>query len=76
MLTPEAEPRHTVPPDVTREILAGEGLSLGQAARRFPSYRQGKPVNPCTIWRWIVDGVGLSDGRRLALKPPAFPVGG
>jgi hypothetical protein len=46
--------------DLTRETL----LSLAQAARRFPPYRQGRPVNPSTIWRWCrqgvkVEGVGV-----------------
>lgn len=39
--------------DLTRETL----LSLTQAARRFPSYRQGRPVNPSTIWCWCRQGV-------------------
>lgn len=39
--------------DLTRETL----LSLAQAARRFPSYRAGRPVNPSTIWRWCRQGV-------------------
>jgi hypothetical protein len=43
----------TSPPDLTRETL----LSLAQAARRFPSYRAGRPVNPSTIWRWCRQGV-------------------
>src|SRR4051794_22312667 len=60
-----------VPPsasDVTREILEGSGLSMSQAARRFPSYRQDRPVNASTIWRWIVDGVRLPDGSRVRLE--------
>jgi|SRR5579885_1233229 len=40
-------------PDLTRETL----LSLAQAARRFPPYRQGRPVSPATIWRWCRRGV-------------------
>jgi hypothetical protein len=39
--------------DLTRETL----LSLAQAARRFPPYRQGRPVNASTIWRWCRKGV-------------------
>jgi hypothetical protein len=39
--------------DLTRETL----LSLAQAARRFPPYRAGRPVNPSTIWRWCRQGV-------------------
>jgi hypothetical protein len=44
-------PEHTH--DLTRETL----LSLAQAARRFPPYRRGRPVNPSTIWRWCRQGV-------------------
>jgi hypothetical protein len=39
--------------DLTRESL----LSMAQAARRFPPYRAGRPVNPSTIWRWCRQGV-------------------
>jgi hypothetical protein len=44
-------PEHTY--DLTRETL----LSLAQAARRFPPYRAGRPVNPSTLWRWCRHGV-------------------
>jgi hypothetical protein len=59
---------------ITQEILAGSGLNLGQAARCFPSYRDSKPVNPSTIFRWIMSGVRLADGMRLRLE--ARRVGG
>lgn len=42
--------------DLTRETL----LSLAQAARRFPPYRRGRPVNPSTIWRWCHQGVKVN----------------
>jgi hypothetical protein len=61
-------------PSVTQEILSGSGLSLGQAARCFPPYRESKPVNPSTIFRWITTGVRLQDGSRLRLE--ARRVGG
>lgn len=50
------------------EILAGGGLSLAQTARRIPSFRQGRPTNPATIFRWIRDGVRTPDGRRVRLE--------
>src|SRR5438132_94236 len=53
---------------ITAEILSGSGLSLSQAARRFPPFREGKAVVPSTVFRWIVDGVRLPDGRRLRLE--------
>jgi hypothetical protein len=56
------------PPDVAREVALGRGLSLPQAARRFPSYRQAKPTSPATVWRWITSGVELADGTRVRLE--------
>jgi hypothetical protein len=53
---------------ITTEILAGTGLSLSQAARRFPPFREDKPIAPSTIFRWIADGVRLPDGSRLRLE--------
>jgi hypothetical protein len=55
------------PPSVAAEVLAGAGLNLGQAARRFPSYRESKPVNPSTVFRWITGGVRLPGGARVRL---------
>jgi len=57
------EVRTTLPVDISSEQL----LSLPQAARRFPPYRRGRPVNPSTVWRWISSGVKLSGGRRVKL---------
>jgi hypothetical protein len=55
--------RETLPVNIRTEQL----LSLPQAARRFPPYRQERPVSPSTIWRWISAGVRLPDGRRVKL---------
>jgi hypothetical protein len=60
--------------NVTNEILAGSGLNLGQAPRCFPPYRESRPVNPSTVFRWIMYGVHLRDGTRLRLE--ACRVGG
>ena len=53
---------------VTIEVVQGSGLSLGHAARRFPAYRAGRPVNTSTIFRWITGGVRLPDGRCVRLE--------
>lgn len=53
--------------ELSINIRAEELLSLPQAARRFPSYRLGRPVNPATIWRWVTAGVKLPGGRRVKL---------
>jgi hypothetical protein len=53
---------------ITSEVLSGSGLSLSQAARRFPPFRESKPVAPSTVFRWIASGVRLQDGRRIRLE--------
>jgi hypothetical protein len=53
---------------VLSEIIAGQGLSLTQAARRFPSARMGRPVHSSCIWRWMHSGVRLRDGRVVKLE--------
>ena len=53
---------------VITDILAGDGRSLSQAARRFPPYRQNKPVSLSTVYRWITRGVRLRDGTILRLE--------
>lgn len=53
---------------ILSEIAAGLGLSLAQAARRLPSTRLGKPVSPSCLWRWVHDGITLSDGRCVRLE--------
>jgi hypothetical protein len=53
---------------VLTEITAGLGLSLTQAARRFPPHRRGRPVCSSTVWRWMHDGIRLNDGTLVRLK--------
>ena len=53
---------------ISAEVLAGAGLSLSQAARRFPPFREGKSVSPSTVFRWIHSGVRLPDGTRVRLE--------
>jgi hypothetical protein len=53
-----------MPIDINREEL----LTTAQAAKLLPPTRQGKPVSPSTVWRWIEHG---SHGVRLeAVKLP------
>jgi hypothetical protein len=53
-----------VPIDIRNETLIG----LRAAARMLPPGRRGRPVTLSCLFRWIVDGVKLSDGSvcRLA----------
>jgi hypothetical protein len=60
--------------DVITEIAAGTGLGLAEAARRFPPFRAGRPVNPSTVFRWATLGVSRAGGARLRLE--AARVGG
>jgi hypothetical protein len=53
---------------ITSEVLAGLGLSLTQAARRFPPFREDKSVAPSTVFRWLYDGIRMPDGSRLRLE--------
>jgi hypothetical protein len=48
---------------------------LAEAARRIPSFRNGKSTHPATLTRWITRGVRLNDGRTLKLAARRFPGG-
>jgi hypothetical protein len=52
---------------VLNEVREGKSLSLSGVARLFPG-RSGRPMNPSTIYRWIISGVKLPDGSRLQLE--------
>ena len=52
---------------VAEEIAAGDGLSLSQAARVFPSYRRGRPRTVSCLVRWINAGV-MVNGQRIRLE--------
>jgi hypothetical protein len=54
----------TASPSLLNEQLLG----LAQAARRLPPFRQGKPINPSTIFRWITEGVNVPGGLRVRLE--------
>lgn len=55
-------------PTVVRELIDGLGLSFTQAAKLLPPGRNGKPVNPATVWRWCSEGVKAPDGQRVRLE--------
>jgi hypothetical protein len=58
----------TEPPQVIAEVLAGDGLSLAEAARVVPSFRPGKPTHGATVWRWAAKGVRLPNGQLVKLE--------
>src|SRR5690348_1694058 len=55
-------------PQVIDEVLAGDALSLAEAARLVPAFRPGKPTHAATIWRWAARGVRLPYGTVLKLE--------
>jgi len=55
-------------PSVVDEIANGQGLTLAQAAKRFPRKREGKAVAPSTVSRWALCGVRRSDGATVRLE--------
>ncbi|MBM3982666.1 MAG: DUF1580 domain-containing protein [Planctomycetes bacterium] len=60
---------------VLNEILSGDALGVGAAARLFPAYRGDRPHSrPATVWRWINHGTRTADGRTVKLE--AARVGG
>lgn len=44
------------------------GMGLSKAAKMMPSLRQGKPVHPSTLVRWIVHGAVGPDGTVVRLE--------
>jgi hypothetical protein len=55
-------------PPIIAEILAGDSLSLAEAARVVPAFRPGRPTHTATLWRWAAKGVRLNDGSVIKLE--------
>lgn len=53
---------------IVAEIAGGGGLSLPQAARRFPSARRGRPVSASCLWRWCHKGARVPGGGVVRLE--------
>jgi hypothetical protein len=49
--------------------------NLAEAARHLGAGRNGRPIHPATLTRWILDGVRLRDGGRLRLRAARLPAG-
>jgi hypothetical protein len=57
------------------EIMHGDALGLGAAAKLIPATRGDSPnARPATVWRWINNGSRAIDGRIVKLE--ASRVGG
>ena len=48
---------------------------LGEAARRFDPSREGRPVGPGALKRWIEVGVKARNGGRIRLAAERLPSG-
>jgi hypothetical protein len=66
------------------EIAQGQGLRLGQVAKRIPAARQSREsreskksrsTSAATPWRWITEGVRAGDGSRVKLEAVKTPSG-
>ncbi|WP_439621830.1 DUF1580 domain-containing protein [Gemmata sp.] len=53
---------------VLREVCAGDGLSLAQAAALIPAHRGNGTANPTSVMRWIVDGARDPNGDTVKLE--------
>lgn len=49
-------------------ILQEGPIGLSTGGRLLGSLRDGKPVHPATLSRWIGQGIRLADGTRLRLE--------
>jgi hypothetical protein len=54
---------------VLSEIIQGDALGMGAAARLIPKFRGGEGhARPSTIWRWIVSGSKTPTGSIVRLE--------
>ena len=53
---------------VRDEVLGGDSYRLAAARHLFPLRRGGRQINPATLWRYIMDGCALPDGRVIRLE--------
>ncbi len=57
---------------VLEEIVAGEGMTMGEAAKLFPAHRGKGRASTSTIWRWITEGATGPDGTVVKLEAAKF----
>lgn len=50
------------------EIESGQGEPLSRAAKRLPSYRNGRPVTLSCLVRWVLTGVKTPAGQTIRLE--------
>jgi hypothetical protein len=72
MPTPWTWPRGTSSA-LIKELHAGQGITLVEAARLLGVQVGGRPYKPELVLRWIKEGVSLPDGRFLRLEGVRLP---
>jgi hypothetical protein len=55
-------------PQIVREVVGGEAISLATAARSFPSARREGQCDRTTVWRWATTGHRLASGVTVVLE--------
>ena len=64
--------RTTASDSVLDEIVAGNGITLGEAARLLPAHRGSGRASPSTLWRWVISGAKAADGSTVKLEAAKF----
>ena len=59
-------------PEVIREIIAGDVLTMGEAAKLLPAHRGEGTATVSSVWRWATTGAKASDGRIIRLETARF----
>lgn len=57
---------------VITEIVNGDALTMGQAAKLIPAHRGDGTATPSSIWRWATQGAKAGDGRLVKLEVAQF----
>ncbi len=55
-------------PQVLQEVVAGDGLTMGQVAKLVPSHRGTGHADASCIWRWVTIGTKTPDGKLVKLE--------
>lgn len=59
-------------PDVITEIVAGDGLTMGQVASLLPAHRGTAKATTSSVWRWVTAGARGVGGRVVRLEAAKF----
>lgn len=59
-------------PTVISEIIGGDALTMGEAAKLLPAHRGEGHATVSSIWRWTTSGAKAADGRVVKLEAARF----